>query len=1587
MDLFLSYNSVDRDLVQRVQKVLEARGISTFIDRDNLVVGLPWPEALEQGLRDVRAVAVFIGRQLGGYQKREMWFALDRQVREEKQGRVFPVIPVVLPAADLTPGFLFLNTWIDLRDGLRGDLAGAVTAKAIDAFERAIRGEPRKQQSVAEPTEASAAARPYRGLEAFREEDAAFFIGREAFSQRLLEFTLAKDLVAVVGPSGSGKSSVVQAGLLPLLRRQRPPEKTWDAITFTPGHEPFNRLASALISLLEPDLRETKRLVEAQELGENIANGRVKLGAAIERVIQKSKGTGRLLVVADQFEELFTLAPTSERAPFANALLGALGSAPLTLLLTLRADFYSQTIGLSRELNDSLASAQVNIGALTAAELKESITRPAELVGVKFEPGLVERILADVSSEPGYLPLAEFALTELWQRRQGTLLTHDTYKEFKGVAGALGERAEVEFAKFTIEQQAAARRLFSRLVRVAGPEEAGEDTRQRLDLAGVNAVTQQVVQVLARPDIRLLVTSSDEETGDQTVEVVHEALIRNWERLRYWLNEDREFLLWRQRVQAGAAEWERKGRDDGLLLRGVGLTEGERWLAERPTELISSEETFIKQSVEQREELKAAVERSRRRVTAGLALGLLVAAVLALVAGLQWRQSRIQNQLASERLVRNYWSSAINAKKNDWPQAVHFFALSGKESTEPGQIKDSIFNIQDFGGSLFLTTEINHGGKVRGALFSRDESLILVWGSDGSVRIWHARDGAPASVLMRHQHVIGARFNKGEDLILSWGEDGTARLWHVRDGSPAAQPMSHGDALQGATFSQDEKLVLTWGNDGSARLWHSENGLPATPPMQHKKWLPMATFSPDERFILTSSADGTARLWYASDGSPAGRPMMHGRDVSGAIFNNDQRLILTWGADTARLWHARDGSPAAQPMKHEDLVIGATFSSDSNLILTWSNDGTARLWHTSDGSPAGLPMKHPSSVTKAVFNNDGRLVLTWAFDGTVRLWHTKDGSPATPPMKHTSWVNSAKLSDDEQLVVTSSGDGTARLWTAGDGSLAVPPMIHGAEVDGATFSRDGKRILTWSHDGLVRLWQYSSRYQPLVCEKGVEGTRFNRAGDRILTWSNDGTGRLWHTNDGSPATPPMRHDAEVLGALFSEDERLVLTWSVDGTARLWHSDDGSLATPPMRHEALIYGAAFDRNDDLVLTWSADGTARQWRSSTGMLATPPMKHEGPLHGIERLVDVPLKDKAPVLGAVFSKDDRLILTWGMDGTVRLWQSRDGMPAASPIRALVLGALFSHDERHILTWGLDGKARLWHTADGSAAVQPMSYEGNLADIILGGFGATFSKDDRLILTWGDITSQLWHASNGSAAGEPMRHEDLGVKGLRAIFSRNEDFVLSWGTDDAARLWNTRDGSPAGKPMNHQGRVLGGTFSNDERLILTWSDDHTARLWHTPDGSPAAQPMWHEDSVVGATFSNDERLILTWSNDHTARLWHTRDGSPAARPMVQAGPITGATFSKDERFVSTWSRGDKTTRLWDVEADYDFPGEYLPLLVEVVTGTEMDSFGNVHAIDIQRWQEKKQQYIGIAEKHLRTCKYLSANLYVRQKTLWQSH
>jgi hypothetical protein len=439
---------------------------------------------------------------------------------------------------------------------------------------------------------------PYRGLEYFDVEHAAQFFGREELTARLLDklsASLKPDaddmprFLAIVGPSGSGKSSLARAGLLAALKNGAlEGSAEWPVVIFRPGPDPLHSL--------------TQAVGEALDLVHQLRQNRAALHVTVERILGDAPPERRLVVLVDQFEEVFTLCEDEGlRSALIDNLLYAANvpGGRTVVLLSLRADFYGQCAAYP-ELAYALSHHQELVGPMKDEDLRRAIERPAHQAGCVFEPGLAQMLLDDVAGQAGWLPLLQHALLELWGQQEKRRLTHAGYEAVGRVVGAVQKRAEEVYGAFSQDEQSVARQVLTRLVQVARPDEGAEDTRRRSVLADLSEPAWDVVRKLA--DARLLVTGRVEKTGDETVEMAHEALIRHWPRLRRWLDEDREFLLWRQRLGVMVEGWEASDQDEGALLRGKLLAEAEKWLAEHETELNQLEKLFIRESMAQQEQ-------------------------------------------------------------------------------------------------------------------------------------------------------------------------------------------------------------------------------------------------------------------------------------------------------------------------------------------------------------------------------------------------------------------------------------------------------------------------------------------------------------------------------------------------------------------------------------------------------------------------------------------------------------------------------------------------------------------------------------------------------------------------------------------------------------------------------------------------------------------------------------------------------------------------------------------------------------------------------------------------------------------------
>ena len=577
-DVFLSYNRRDEAAAHRIGESLRAAGSRVFLDRWELTPGQDWLPRLETALSDCGSIAVVLGPHgIGAWQSREVQVAFDRKAREPD----FPVVPVMVEGADPPLGFLGLQTWIDLRDRA-GEVLGLL------CLQRALRGEPPGPEFEAVLRATRASVCPFRGLLAFREEDAKSFAGRAAETKTLRARVDAHPFVLVFGPSGTGKSSIVQAGLVPELRRDR--AHRWDVLAFTPGARPLHALAAAIIDRVRPAMPVDERRDRVEKWGRELGAGELGLAALLEDVFLVQPGTDRVLLVVDQFEECWTLcADAAQREGTITQLLALERDPRVRVVATIRTDLlgHLQQIGA---LNDKLATAAVPIAAMDDDALRAVIEVPAAAVGLRLGDGLVATLLRDARAAPGRLPLLQFALEQMWRERTGDVLDLELLRRVGGLDGAIAQRADAVLRELAPAQHREAERLALRLVQT---DELSVDTRRRAAVDDLGAGARQVAERFAHGDARLLVADRD-ELGRPTVEISHEALLTSWGWLRALVDRNREFLAWRKRIGPAVEDFVRSaGRERGSLLRGRFLVEAQAWSAARALDLSADEQRLV----------------------------------------------------------------------------------------------------------------------------------------------------------------------------------------------------------------------------------------------------------------------------------------------------------------------------------------------------------------------------------------------------------------------------------------------------------------------------------------------------------------------------------------------------------------------------------------------------------------------------------------------------------------------------------------------------------------------------------------------------------------------------------------------------------------------------------------------------------------------------------------------------------------------------------------------------------------------------------------------------------------------------------
>jgi WD40 repeat protein len=1201
----------------------------------------------------------------------------------------------------------------------------------------------------------AAAAAPYRGLASFQTEDAAWFFGREAITARLVRLA-TEDCppgvpLTVVGPSGSGKSSLLRAGLIPAL----PDWSQRRLALFTPGATPLGELARQLARLRGVTVEAVVGEGAGADLAGSSPAGPDLAGSVdpaessrVEAALRRDPGDASrlisdvspgLVIVVDQFEEIFTACrDEGEQQRFITAICALAG--PAVVVLALRADFYDRALRYP-ELAGALQERQVVVVPMTREEVRSAIVEPARLARLDVADGLVELLLSDLAPrspdvsldgaghEAGALPLLSHALLTTWSRRHAGRLTVADYEASGGIRHAIARTADQVYESLDEEQRDIARRLFLRLVYVADDAPLTRSSARLGELRDWPDETASSGEVLDRFVAERLITV---DAG--TAQITHEALLAAWPRLRAWIDANREGLRVRRRLSDAARTWDGAGRDPAALLRGGQLALARDWVTDpvNRDSLSALIRAFVDAGIV-REQQEQAAERNRtlrlRRLVAALTVLVIVTVALAGYA--------FQQREAATSARDNATAARDNAQSRE--VAIEADQVRGQSAELAAQLSLAAYRIAptaearasllESSGSPAAAGLTDSTGVVEAVGLSPDHRVLAVAGADGSLRLWDvARPahpvsmGSPLLAADRQKPLYALAFSPDGRILAAAGAGKTVTLWDMRTpgrpaelGSPLTGPAS---TVYSLAFSDRGSLLAAGSADKTVRLWDLADpehpkveGTPLTGPAGSVQ---SVAFSPDADVLAAGSADKTVRLWNVS--RPA-RPVALGRPLTGpaqqvnSVTFSPDGSTLAAGSEDRKVWLWNVSTPA-RPVREAplsgatDWVNTISFSPDGRSLAAGSSDDRVLVWNLATRAAAtwalAATLPQPQPVTSLAWDGGGRLVAGDA-DGLVRLW-----TLPTPVLRAGGAADSVAYGDDGQLLAV--GGPSLQLWDPITRTLLAAALVPGpanVAVNAVAFLAGGSTLAAGYSDGDLQLWKVvhgrslSPLSRPVQASASglVEFTAFSPNGRLLATCGDDGTVRLWSVTD--PALPRLlatvSHPKTIaFSVAFSPNGRTLAAASTDDLTRLWNvsrpAHPTKIGKPLGGPTSYAISVTFSPDGRTLAVGSADKTVRLWDVTN---LAHPVRLGRPLTGTGGYV----------YSVAFSPDGRTLASGATDGTVWLWHVSD--PARPRLEATLTGpaqqvwsVAFAPGGATLAAASNDGTVRLWDTQARAAA-----------------------------------------------------------------------------------------------------------------------------------------------------------------------------------------------------------------------------------------------------------------------------------------------
>jgi WD40 repeat protein/serine/threonine protein kinase len=1269
---------------------------------------------------------------------------------------------------------------------------------------------------------------PYKGLRPFATADARNYFGREALIRRLLTrlnntdsskpskqdpaAVAAQRFLAVIGPSGSGKSSLIHAGLTPALGRgEIAGSERWFIAQMTPGTRPLDELEVCLIRIAAAQPGDLRAQLERDE------NGLLRVAELL-----LPRDNSELVLVIDQFEELFTLTTDeAARRHFLDILATAVTDARsrIRVIIALRADYYDRPLYYPL-FGDLVRRHMETILPLSVEELEQAIVLPAEQAGVTCEAGLAAAIIDDVLYQPGGLPLLQYALTELFEQRQGRTLTRQAYQAIGGVAGALAGRAEELFREQDEQGQAAIRQLFLRLVAIDEGKAGLPDTRRRVQRAELNAISTDEDMV---DDIinsyaahRLLTLDNDPASRRPTVELAHEALLREWERLRFWLEESRDDLYQHQRLQSLTQEWLAENQEAGLLLTRTRLDQFAAWAALTSLALSQDERAYLDASLAARQDRREAEEVRRqreletaqqlaeaehrraeiqaeaanrlRRRAVYLTAALIVAAILAIAALAAGRQSALNAAQARHNASIASTQEALAGRQAAAAMTAEASANEQRQIAEAERDNAAAAALAAANAQATAEAEAWQRATAEAVAIQERET------AEAQARLATARELSLAALSSVHADVELSILLAVEAVNTTHTADGFVlpeaesalrqALMNLRQ-----EQVLPGTGLPGCpanvwcndvAYSQTGEWLAASGVGNTAVIWDTVQGEQRLVVDAHSGPVIAVALAPDDNLLATASADGTAMIWELALNEPMTRltsPSLilagHGAEITDVAFSPDGALVATASRDNSiKIWDTVTGAEIVTLSGHEESVRDIVFSPDGDTLFSVSSDNSARIWDVDSGTERLVLTGHSDLLTDLALSQDGTRLATASWDGTIKVWDTASGTEMLSFPGDSARVYAVAFSPDGRWLAGGGTDAIIKIWDAATGEELLRLPGHKGIIANLAFAPDGGRLASGADDGVIRIWDVTRagnrEWLTLDGHNWVMfGADFSPDGAQLATASWDGRVKLWDVQTGAEVDEIVADEWRQFAVEFSPDGQKLVTSALNDTAVIWQLSTGEAIHTFSGHGGPILDVAFSPDGRWLVTVGEGaeipGLIQVWDTQTGQLEYAWDGHDG---SIER--------------AAISPDSRLLATGSTDGTAKLWLLATGeLLATLPDHAApVNGVNFSHDGRLLGTAGADNVARIW-AIDGTN-VQPLSTLPGHSSVV---WDVVFSPDDTAVATIGfDGAVKLWDVAAGV---ERMTLPGVDNNGREVAFSPDGVYLAVTSGSGLVRLY----------------------------------------------------------------------------------------------------------------------------------------------------------------------------------------------------------